>query len=185
MKNIKKIILISGKARHGKDSTAKILKNKLLGKTLIISYADYLKFICQKYLNWNGNKDEEGRNILQQFGTDIVRIKKNKKNFWVDAVCNLIEVLEDEFDYFIIPDCRFINEMDIPRLLFKNVITLRVERLNYKSELTIDQQNHISETQLDNYRFDYIIRSENGLDKLEQEINKFIKYMEVNNGKEK
>ena len=46
------VITISGHALHGKDSAAIIIKNHLEKKNkkvLIIHYADYLKFICEKY----------------------------------------------------------------------------------------------------------------------------------------
>lgn len=171
---MKRIILISGKAESGKDTTAKLLQQKLKGKSLIIHYSDYLKFICQTYFGWNGIKDEYGRNLLQSFGTEKVR--KRNPNFWVDAVCRLIDILRDDFDYFIIPDTRFPNEIDLPIWFFGRgrVITIRVERLNYTNTLTRKQQNHPSETALDNYLFDYYIRSESGIDKLEKEIDKIL-----------
>ena len=59
-----KIILISGKARHGKDSLATFMKEDLERrnkKVLIAHYADLLKFICTNYFNWDGKKNVEGR----------------------------------------------------------------------------------------------------------------------------
>ena len=54
-----KVILLSGKAESGKTSVAKILKKKLEQenkKVLLVNFADYLKFVSQKYLGWNGIK---------------------------------------------------------------------------------------------------------------------------------
>ena len=74
-----KIITISGKAQHGKDTTAEMLKKKLEElqyKVLIIHYADYVKYVCRQYFNWDGNKDEKGRTILQQVGTNLARARR-------------------------------------------------------------------------------------------------------------
>jgi TFIIF-interacting CTD phosphatase-like protein len=58
------------------------------------------------------------------------------------------------------------------------VTTIRVERLNYSSPLTLEQLNHISETDLDNFDFDYYVIADNGLDKLEAEVKKIL--VEIN-----
>jgi hypothetical protein len=168
--------LIAGKARHGKDTVAQMLKDKLLGKSLIIAYADYVKYTAQKYLGWDGIKNEAGREILQLWGTDIVRTKKGKTDFWVDAVSNLIEVLDDEYDHFLIPDCRFPNEILNMKIKYglDKVIALRIERANFTSELTLEQQNHKSEIGLDDFYFDYCINNDGSLDDLEIEVEKFI-----------
>ena len=58
------------------------------------------------------------------------------------------------------------DDYDIP------VITIRIIRNNFENNLTQEQRNGISETSLDNYTFDYTIRSESGLDNLKFEIDK-------------
>ena len=71
-----KVILITGRARSGKDTTANITKKILEERkksVLIAHYADLLKFICEKYVGWDGKKDEQGRALLQWLGTDVVR----------------------------------------------------------------------------------------------------------------
>jgi len=178
---IKKVILISGKAQNGKDTVANILKKKLIlkkEKVLITHYADLLKFVCEKYFNWNGEKDEVGRHILQYIGTDVIR--KQNPNYWIDFVKGILTMFENEWDYVLIPDVRFVNELE--GWYGFDTVNLRVNRLNFINPLTLEQQNHISETELDNYEFDYIINSESGLDKLEIEIDRFIEWMESNNG---
>ena len=173
-----KIILISGKARHGKDSTAKFIKQRLEAKgnkVLITFFGDLLKYILTKYFNWDGKKDENGRTLLQTIGTDVVR--KQKPNYWVDFLVELFTLFEREWDYVIIPDVRFRNECE--RFIGFDTINIRVERLNFQSPLTPKQQKHPSETELDNYEhFDYIIRAESGLDNLEREVNRFMTWLE-------
>lgn len=173
--------MISGKAQNGKDSTADILMNYLKGKSIKLSLADYLKYICKKYYGWNGEKDEKGRSLLQFVGTDLIRDKLGWQNFHVDRICQDIKIAENEYDYFLIPDTRRKNEIYITQGMFPDkVITIRVERIGFESPLTLEQQNHISETDLDNFKFDYYIKSKSGLDKLENEVSEF--YLKFKNG---
>jgi hypothetical protein len=172
---MKQIFLVAGKAQHGKDSTGQILKEKLKGKTLILHNADYLKYIAKEYLNWNGIKDDKSRTLLQQLGTEKVRNGLNRPLFWVEKSCDIIDILLNDFDYFIICDCRFKNEIHFPKARFPNYVTsIRVERLNFDNGLTEEQKNHLSETDLDNFIFDYYIKSESGLNNLEKEVDKLI-----------
>lgn len=168
-----KIILISAHANCGKDATAEILKDYFEEqgkKVLITHFADLLKYICRTYFGWNGVKDEVGREILQIRGTN--QIRKVYPDFWVDFVYKLLTVFNDEWDYVMIPDCRFPNEIEYFKNSDFDVTTIRVNRLNFVSPLTPEQQQHPSETALDNYTHDYTINSESGLDKLRSEIMK-------------
>ena len=168
---MKKVLTISGSAEHGKTATAVILQ-KLLEqdgyKCLIINFADYLKYIAKQYLGWDGKKDEAGRKILQILGTDVVR-KKNP-NFWVETVLRLINVFSDQYDYFLIGDCRFCNEIECFKENDIPVTSLKIVRNNFSNQLTEEQRNHPSETALNNFDFDYVISSESGLDNLEKEV---------------
>lgn len=174
------IITISGQAQHGKDSTAKIIQEKIEvnGNTLIIHMADYLKFICKTYFNWDGNKDEKGRHLLQYVGTDKVR--KIFPNFWVDAVMNFIKAFGDDFGYILIPDCRFPNEVEIFRKNGYQVLAINVKRLNYENCLTPEQRAHPSECAMKDFDFDYCIESESGIDNLSIEVDKLLnKYKNI------
>jgi hypothetical protein len=172
---MKQIFLISGEAQNGKDSVANFLKEKLPGKSLIIHNADYLKFIARNYLDWDGNKDKNSRTMLQQLGTEKTKIKLNKPLYWTEKVCDVIEIFQDDFDYFCIPDTRFISEIRYPQARFPNsVITVRVHRLNFDNGLTPEQKSHISERELVDFKHDFEIFSESGLDKLEKEVDAFI-----------
>ena len=112
-----KIICISGKAQHGKDTTADLLKGILeqQGNTVVVyHYADLLKFICKSYFNWNGQKDEYGRTLLQHVGTDVVRSKD--PDYWVDFAIKFFNLFEHDWNYVLIPDCRFPNEIELMQL---------------------------------------------------------------------
>jgi len=173
-----KIILISGKARNCKSETAKILKNKLEtkgNKVLTTAFGNLVKFVCEKFFNSDGQKNEYNRSLWQRIGTDVIR--KQKPNYWVDFIISIISMFPNEWNYVIIDDCRFVNELNRYDETW-DTTTVRVNRLNFESNLTPEQKNHPSETALDNYNFDYVINSESGLDNLEKEVDKFLKWME-------
>ena len=154
------IIAISGKAQHGKDTTAAILKELLEAdgyRVLTVHYADLLKQICRSFFGWDGQKNAEGRHILQYVGTDIIREKH--PDYWVDFVIGILNMFPDEWDYVLIPDCRFPNEIDRLREAGFDTIHIRVVRLGFTSPLTAQQQAHPSETALDRTIPDYTVHN--------------------------
>lgn len=157
--NKSKIILFSGKSGHGKDFISNIFKEQLEvanKKVLIVHYADLLKFICKTFFEWDGNKDESGRTLLQYVGTDVIR--NTDPNYWVDFIKGIIHMFPNTWDYILVPDTRFYNEINVLKDDEQlNVFTVRINRLNYSSTLTKEQQNHISETELDDFMFDYYV----------------------------
>lgn len=145
-----KVIVISGKAQNGKDTTASLMKSALEAegsRVLVTHYADLLKYICSKFFGWNGKKDEPGRHILQYVGTDVIRTQQ--PDFWVDFIVSVLRLFPQEWDYVIIPDCRFPNEIDRMQACGFDVTHIRVVRSNFESPLTQEQQEHPSETALD------------------------------------
>lgn len=171
------IINISGKAKNGKDTFASILKDKLEKrgyKTLIIHQADYLKFVCKEYFGWNGEKDEQGRGILQFQGTDVGR--ERDPDIWVKVVGIFIDVFGREYDFVLIPDVRFMNEITY----FINkypVLDLRIIRQDFDNGLTEEQKNHKSETNLDRHFFDYEVITYEGLESVNNSVNFFLDWM--------
>lgn len=167
------VILISGKARAGKDLSANILKEYFTeeGKTsIILHYADFLKSFCREHLGYKGKDVEGGRELLQWFGTDVVR--NNYEDTWVDIMLALLKGIRNEYDYIIISDVRFPNEIEKIKSNFKSV-TLRIVRNNEKNELLSDEKKHISETALDNYEFEHVIFNNGTIDELKNSLSYF------------
>lgn len=159
-----KVILISGKAEAGKSLTAKLLKEYFEDrgkKAVIVPYGQRVKETAKLIFDWDGQKDEEGRRLLQWWGTEVVRKKIN--DFWVSEVFDLACVVGDFVDYFIVDDCRFKNEIEywkewdsiVPKL--DDIYTIRVSRPGHENSLTPEQREHISECDLDEYDFDIYI----------------------------
>ena len=177
--NNMKIILIGGKAQNGKDTTGNMIIEKTTKKgykAIRMAYGDLVKYYAKQYFDWNGKKDDYGRYLLQNIGTNRVRENLNMPNYWVDRICDAIKITDGMYDYIVITDCRFPNEIDIPKQLFENTYSIKVTRPNFKSPLTKEQQLHPSEVALDKYTFDYEFINTT-LDGLEKQVDKLL--MEV------
>ena len=151
------VLTISGKARHGKDTTANLIREWLLQHgydAYIYHYADPVKMCATNYFGWNGQKDEVGRTLLQNVGTERARAKC--ENTWTDLAKQIIERVLYDADFVIIPDCRFPNEIECWE---GEAISIHVERPDFESELTDEQKKHASETALDEYIFNYEIKA--------------------------
>lgn len=169
-----KVILISGHAQNGKDTIASLLENELTAsgrKVLVAHYADLLKYICKTLFNWNGQKDEKGRRLLQYVGTDVIREKR--PSYWVDFIADMLDLFGDNWDYVLIPDTRFPNEVERIAEKFDS-IHIRVVRENFVSPLTPEQQMHPSETALDNCDPDVLIYNDGSIQELEETIHYLI-----------
>lgn len=145
-----KIICISGKAQHGKDTFAHMLHEELVnrGKRVLVTHnADLLKFICKNFFGWNGEKDEAGRHILQYVGTDVIRQKE--PTMWVDFLIHMMKLFPDSWDYVLIPDTRFPNELARWNEEGFDMTHIRIQRPNFDNGLSEEAKRHITETALD------------------------------------
>ena len=161
-----RVVAISGKAESGKDTIAKEIKYLLEEqnyKVMIIHFADVLKFVCRQYFDWDGQKDDYGRSLLQQVGTEMR--EKNNPNMWVNITKELIRGIGAEFDWVLVPDTRFKEEINMLNEYF-DCTSIRVLRQDIDSygvandhinHLTDEQRAHKSECDLDDYKFDYLI----------------------------
>lgn len=171
-----KIITISGHAQNGKDTVAGLLRDALKAdgnRVLVAHYADLLKYMCRTFFDWDGNKDEKGRHILQYVGTDVIR--KQAPDFWVDFIASVLTYFNENWDWVLIPDSRFPNEIDKLVSNGFDVTHIRVVRPNFKSPLTEEQQKHPSETALDNIKPDFYIDNDGTIDDMKIKVSDFIK----------
>ena len=174
-----KVILISAKSQHGKDTVANIMKQELEArgeKVLIIHFGDPVKWFARAFYNWNGEKDKAGRGLLQYIGTTLMR--EYDKYYWGRMISQFIDAVgrNNDFTYAIIPDWRFYSEEEAIRTYNENVSTIRITRINsdgtlYRNpQMTDEQFYHISETELDNYKFNWTILNTSDLKWLCKEV---------------
>lgn len=172
--------MISGKAESGKDTVATELENVLIKNNYSfrrLHFADYLKFACQTYFDWDGKKDVNGRNMLQNIANNHFR--KYCASYFADRIYEIINIFQFRWDYVIIPDLRFKNEFEKIKKNF-NYATIRIERKDHENILTEKQRKDSSETELDNENFDFYI---NETDINEKLIHSRIIMEEIINGK--
>lgn len=164
------IFVLSGKAKSGKNLIADKIENYYKNKRCIqISYAFYLKNYVKNIYDWNESEEDKPRELLQKIGIDLIK-NKIDSNLLIRRVCEDIKVYSYFYDIIIITDARLKDEIEIPKRLFNNVVTIRIDSIYYDKKMTIEQMNHITETNLDNYnKFDYVI---NDFDKLEEILSK-------------
>ena len=178
-----RVIMISGKSGSGKDTFANFLRDELLQankRVLTIHFADMVKEYAKLYYNWNGEKDEAGRTLLQQLGTDKVRAKY--PTYWGRLVAQFISATEKDWDYVLIPDLRFLNEYKTVLHYNQNYCNaVRITRYDDNLQpwinpaLTEEQQNHPSETDLDEWSFDWYIENAGSLEELQIGAKEFFK----------
>ena len=168
-----KIYLISGKARHGKDTIANLLKKYYEedGKKVIFSRAGkYIRFYAMEMTGWDGSEESKPRDLLQELGTEVIRNKLNKAEMFIERQLDDIEIYSYFYDVIIVSDIRLPREIDSVREKFDNVVVINVNRINFESSLSNNQQKHITETTMDNYNnYDYVIVNDT-IEKLEEDI---------------
>ena len=173
-----KIYVISGKARHGKDTIALDLKEIYEAKGLKVinlAYGSYIKEYAKRISNWDGLEETKPRELLQELGTEVIR-KKIDKDFFVRRICEDIKVYSYYFDIITISDERFPNELEWPKKMFDNVINIRVIRNGYDSILSEKEQKHLTEVALDEYNnYDYVIYNDGTLEDLKKKVSEVVR----------
>ena len=155
----KKIYLISGKARHGKDTFSSYLKNayESHGKKVIITQlSKYIKYYAREMTGWNLTEEDKPRELLQQLGTNVIREKLGKEDLFIKRMIDDIEIFSCFYDAIIISDCRLKKEVDDLKEAFpNNLVAINIFRPNFDNGLTEEQKKHKTEVDLDDYdKFD-------------------------------
>ena len=174
-----KIYVICGKARHGKDTTALAIKKAYGDKKVInLSYGSYIKEFAKNISDWDGRDETKPRELLQHLGTEVIR-NNIDEDFFIKRLCNDIRVYSYYFDVITISDARFPDEIITPKKLFDDVITIKVIRDNFETNLSKSEQKHSTETALDGFDdYDYVIENNGTIDELDKRVLKIVKEVE-------
>jgi len=173
-----KIFIICGKARHGKDTIAEMIRKSYANEkydVLNLQYSSYIKEYAKKISNWDGSEETKPRELLQQLGTSVIRDKIDEA-FFVKKIVDDIKVYSYFFDILTISDARFKIEVDTPRENFDNVVVIHVIRPNFDNGLTEEQKMHRTEIDLDDYEnYDYTVMNDGTLEDLEEKVLEIVK----------
>ena len=157
-----KLYLICGKARAGKDTFAKLIKQeeeKNNKKVCILKLTAHLYKWAEDYFNYDKEKDEKPRELLQTIGYDILQLKLKKKDFLLDYLITTIEILDDYYDVGLITDGRLVHEIEVLKEKYPNIKTILLTNKK-DNKLTNKEKNHQTEIDLDDYQdFDYIVEN--------------------------
>lgn len=217
----KKVILLSGKARSGKDTVADIISknceverhafagilkkyskedfgqmteqiNQVLNefdkKVDLILFADseeYNEFRKAKAWlkdqlytfnesQWYDDKNLITRNVLQLYGTEVVRKRMGKETFWVDKVIE--EITQSTKELHVITDWRFKNEFNrlseclVHGVLLNDNYELITARISSNRSIVDQGNKHQSEIDLEDFNFQYIIENNEDLNSLENKV---------------
>ena len=176
-----KIFVIGGQAKCGKSTFGAYLREELKEygyRPCVMHITQPLYTYAREYFSWDGNISEKPREFLQKMGIEIIKEKLGKKDFLLERLYEDIEILSNFFDTFIITDARLIDEIVSIKKKYQQVVTIKIERENYNTELTNDEANHITETEITKYdAFDYIIKNKS-LTELKKKAKEIVKDIE-------
>ncbi len=169
-----RIFLVAGKSGSGKGEVAKLIKEYYIYKLetcVITGYTKYLKNFVKELTEWDGNPDNKPRKELQEIGDKIRGINPN---YFVENMLDDLKIYEQLVQNVIVDDVRFPNEIEEIKLNYDEVYSICVENQFAKSDLTIEEQSHITETALETYdEFDYILANDEKND-LKDKVFKFL-----------
>ena len=175
-----RLYLVSGKARHGKDTFSSYLKEvyEENGKKLIVTQlSKYIKYYAREMTGWNLTEEDKPRELLQQLGTAVIREKLGKDDLFIKRIIDDVDVFSCFYDAIVISDVRLKKEIDDLRNVFPDLISIHIERPNFDNGLTPEQKQHKTEIDLDDYdKFDVNVVNTT-LEELKENANKiYTKY---------
>ena len=169
-----RIFLVAGSAGSGKGEVAKLIKEYYIYKLencVITEYNKYLKMFAKELTDWDGNPNTKPRKYLQELG-DKIRGIDNK--YFINNMLEDLRVYEELVNNVIIADVRMPEEIEDIKLNYDNVYAIYVVNQHSMSNLTIEEQAHITETSLENYdEFDYVLANDD-INTLKDKVFKYL-----------
>ncbi len=177
-KRLKKIFILGGKARQGKDTICEYIQDYYENKKcLYLPNNYYMRDYAKRITGWSGEDATKPRELLIELA-DLAR-KNINEHYYIERTLQDIEIFSYYFDIIIISDARFPYEMTLPKERFKNVITIMVKRPNYESSLTNGIKLHETETSLNDFKdYDYEIINDGNLEDLKVKTFKLLDEIE-------
>lgn len=179
---MKVIYCFIGKARHGKDTAAELTTEILRERGFpgSVEHKSFAKLLKEqaKMLGWDGEKDERGRTLLQELSAPVKRY--HGQNYYAEYVLNEIRADKNKDSVYLITDMRYKNEYFLYRDLkdedieVKFIKIVRPETNEWRSPLTLEQQNHQSEVDLDDVDFKVVLKNSGTLHDLKTKLEKVV-----------
>ncbi len=162
---MKKIIIINGLPESGKDECVNIVRDLFVCDNIIIhnySSVDKIKNIAKMYFNWDENKDENGRQLLN----DLKMAWSRYCDGPFKDVCDYIDK-HDEGIFFV--HIREPEEIEKLKLYYKDSIRLLIKRDDNKNRYL-----NYGDSNIYNCQYDYIIENSGTIDELKHNVILFL-----------
>ena len=162
------IYLLVGKAGSGKNYVANILKQRL-PNSVITSLSKYIKLFALELGLWDGNDNNKPRKFLQTTGDKLRAVDENiltKRMLDDIKVYKMLNIKN-----IIISDVRLLNEINNLKNSDYNIIVIKVSSKKSNRKLTIEERNHLTEKELEDYKdYDYLIENNERINEQIEEI---------------
>ena len=164
-----KTILINGHAQTGKDTVINIIKAYSAKKGIFVfacSTIDTFKHIAYDSFNWDGIKDEKGRQLLSDLKLSYTAYNKN---FILTFIENAKPQVDWQVDTITIICVRDIPELEQAKNFYRDeLITLLITRPN------LEKFNNVADANVTNFNYDYTIHNDGSLEELKLKVEEFL-----------
>ena len=176
------IILVSGKSNSGKGTVAKKIKELLDSQeryTILCSLSTYIRDVAKEDYFWNGIDTLESRKFMAEsyrVGTEFYPYHMARRVWERDILpysntykIAIIESFREKvnYDYF---------DLLLKQNIINKIITIRVERPNFNAIQNEEMENHVSESDLDDFEFDYVIENSGTVEELDEKLKELFNY---------
>ena len=166
------VIMISGKSNTGKGTVAEIIESNLIKQNKHVircSLSTYIRNVAKEDYYWDGIDTLESRKFMAEsyrIGTEFYSYHMARRVWERDIrpysnkdTIAIVESFREKvnYDYF----CILLDEGIIDK-----ITTIRVIRPDFNAIQDKDMENHVSESDVDNFKFDYIIENSGTIEEL-------------------
>jgi len=176
------IILVSGKSNSGKGETSIKLEHLLKSKNKNVircSLSTYIRELAKNDFYWNGIDTLESRKFMAEVyrvGTEFFphhmarRVwERDIKPYANKDTIAIVESFREKvnYDYFnFLLQFKYIDKLT----------TIRIIRPNFNVLQNKEMENHVSESDLDDFEFDYVIENSGTVEELDEKLKEMFGY---------
>lgn len=160
---MKKIFIINGSGGVGKDTFVKLISNFI--PAINYSSVDKVKIIA-KQIGWDGiSKTDKDRKLLSDLKALTTEYNDMSFNCLKHTVSNFFDISS--------ASCLFLHIRE-PEEIKRAVQEFNAETILIKRNSTQAITTNVSDANVENYKYDYIINNDGTLEDLEIEARKFV-----------
>lgn len=155
-----KIIVLNGEGTTGKDTFCEMLES--FCSVYKYSTIDMIKDIAKEHFDWDGKKNEKGRQLLSDLKSASVKYNDKIYNNMIEAIT---KAEQNNYDLFVvmIREIPEIEKLTKDVSLKDNVITILVTSDRIKNHF-----KNVSDSNVYNFIYDYYIDNNGTLDDLKE-----------------